>query len=98
MGSCIRFEGQLILFTNGAGEPCYRCWYGEAPDTLEDCPGAGVFSPVAGVIGSAMAHLALLWLASGRAPAGLHLFDGFDMTWRTLSNERRAGCPVCGGG
>ena len=43
MGSCIRMEGQLAAFDpSDPDRACYRCVYGEAPDQLEDCPGAGI--------------------------------------------------------
>lgn len=95
MGACVRLEGQLALFSGAAG-PCYRCVYGAAPETLEDCPGAGIFAPVAGMIGVAMAHLALTRLAGMARPSTLHLFDGADMNWRSLVIARRPDCPECG--
>jgi adenylyltransferase/sulfurtransferase len=75
MGSCIRMEGQLALFQARAETPCYRCAYGTAPDTLEDCPGAGIFAPVAGIIGTAMALQALKFLAGISIDTALTLFD-----------------------
>lgn len=96
MGACIRMEGQIMRFDpRNDNEPCYRCAYGSAPETLEDCPGAGIFSPVAGMTGTAMAHLALLHLAGGRPPGGLHLLDASGMNWKSLEVARNPGCPAC---
>jgi len=96
MGSCIRMEGQLMLFTPGAGAPCYRCVYGSAPETLEDCPGAGVFSPVAGVIGAAMAHIALGHLAGSTAISGFHMLDATRWQWRSIKIGKNPECRDCG--
>lgn len=98
MGSCVRMEGQLALFRPGAGRPCYRCAYGAAPDSLEDCPGAGILAPVAGVIGSAMALMALKHLAGLDPDDALHVFDGSAFQWRRLDIRRRPDCPACSDG
>jgi molybdopterin/thiamine biosynthesis adenylyltransferase len=97
MGSCVRMEGQLVLFRGAADEACYRCAYGSAPDTLEDCPGAGVFSPLAGFVGAAMAHLALGHLTGTVNAPGLHLIDGGEWRWRTIGLRKRPDCADCGG-
>ncbi|MCW8924831.1 MAG: HesA/MoeB/ThiF family protein [Xanthomonadales bacterium] len=97
MASCIRMEGQLLLLRPDQPEQaCYRCVYGSAPDTLEDCPGAGVFAPVAGIIGASAAHFALAHLAGMDMPGGLHVFDGVNWSWRTLTTRKKPDCQVCG--
>jgi len=99
MGSCARMEGQLMFFDPRDGaSPCYRCAYGSAPETLEDCSGAGVFAPVAGMVGTAMAHFALLFLAGLRPPDGLHALDAGAMRWNRLRVDRDPGCRDCGSG
>ncbi len=96
MGSCIRMEGQVALFRPG-DEACYRCAYGTAPETLEDCPGAGILSTVAGLIGSMMAHMALSHILSSTKPeAALHVFDGQSLQWLRLKRARNQRCPECG--
>lgn len=98
MASCVRLEGQLLLLRADLGEQaCYRCVYGQAPDTLEDCPGAGIFAPVAGVMGTSAAHFALAFLAGMDMPAGLHLFDGTNWQWRKLQVKKAIDCPGCTG-
>ena len=98
MASCIRMEGQIMfLRPDLPQQACYRCAYGVAPDTLEDCPGAGIFAPVAGIVGSSAAHFALAHLAGMQAPAGLHLFDASNWAWRSLKIKRDSGCKDCGG-
>ena len=88
MGSCIRMEAQIMLLkANQPEQACYRCVYGEAPETLEDCPGAGIFAPVAGIAGTSAAHFALASLAGISVPHGLHLLDASNWDWRTLKNQ-----------
>jgi len=96
MASCIRLEGQVMLLRPDLPEQaCYCCVYGQAPDTLEDCPGAGIFAPVAGIIGTSAAHFALAFLAGLEMPGGIHLFDGSNWAWRSLSATRDPHCPAC---
>ncbi len=96
MASCIRLEGQLMLLRPDLPEqPCYRCAYGEAPEILEDCPGAGIFAPVAGIAGAGAAHFALATLAGSPPPQGLHLFDAQSWSWQSLKFKRNPDCKDC---
>ena len=96
MASCIRMEGQIMLVRPDLPEqPCYRCTYGEAPDTLEDCPGAGIFAPVAGIVGASAAHFALAFLAGMQPPKGLHLFDATNWQWQSLKIQKNPACKDC---
>ena len=96
MASCIRMEGQIMFIRPDLPEQaCYRCAYGEAPDTLEDCPGAGIFAPVAGITGSSAAYFALAYLAGLQPPAGLHLFDANHWAWQSLKVKRALACRDC---
>ena len=97
MASCIRMESQIMLMRPDLPEQaCYRCAYGEAPDTLEDCPGAGIFAPVAGITGSSAAHFALAYLAGLQPPTGLHLFDAGNWAWQSLKIKQDLTCRDCG--
>jgi len=96
MASCIRMEGQIMLLRPDLPQQaCYRCAYGEAPDTLEDCPGAGIFAPVAGIAGTSAAHFALAYLAGMQPPVGLHLFDASNWQWQSLKINRNPNCKDC---
>lgn len=96
MASCIRMEGQIMLLRPDLpATACYRCTYGSAPDTLEDCPGAGIFAPVAGVSGASAAHFALAHLCGLPAPAGLHLFDAANWQWQSLRINKDSHCKDC---
>jgi adenylyltransferase/sulfurtransferase len=97
MASCIRMEGQImVLRPDTPAQACYRCVYGAAPDTLEDCPGAGIFAPVAGIVGVSAACFALSQLAGMPQAAALHLFDAAHWQWQTISLKRNTDCRVCG--
>jgi len=96
MASCIRMEGQIMLMRPDLPEQaCYRCVYGRAPDMLEDCPGAGIFAPVAGITGASAAYFALASLAGLETPAGLHLFDAANWQWQSLKISKNPNCKDC---
>lgn len=96
MASCIRLEGQLMLLRPDLpNQPCYRCAYGQAPDTLEDCPGAGIFAPVAGITGVCAAHFALACLSGLPVAQGLHLFDASHWVWESLRIKKDSHCKDC---
>lgn len=96
MASCIRMEGQIMfLRPDLPKQACYRCAYGKAPDTLEDCPGAGIFAPVAGIVGTSAAHFALAKLAGLQPPPGLHLFDAVNWQWQSLKINKVSSCKDC---
>ena len=96
-GAAIRFEGQLGAFgPDYATSPCYRCLYREADESLEDCAGNGVLSPVPGVIGTLMAVEALKFLAGIASPRGvLRLYDAMRGDFRTVSITKRRDCETC---
>ena len=96
MASCIRMEAQIMMLRPDLPEQaCYRCAYGEAPDTLEDCPGAGIFAPVAGIAGSSAAYFALALLAEMEPTTGLHLFDATNWEWQSLKIKQNPKCKDC---
>jgi len=98
-GAAIRFEGQVAVFgPDYADSPCYRCLYGEADESLENCAGNGVLSPVPGVVGTMMATEALK-LAAGLpvATGRLQVFDALASEWWSLGVPKRANCETCGG-
>jgi len=96
-GAAIRFEGQLAVFgPNYEASPCYRCLYREADESLENCSGNGVLSPVPGVIGCSMATETLKILAGINVePGRLSVYDALNTEWRRVAIRKRKGCPVC---
>jgi adenylyltransferase/sulfurtransferase len=93
-GAAIRYDGQLAVFD---GSPCYACLFGETDEPLEDCASNGVFAPVVGVIGAAMAVEALKELTGlGRTqPGTLWRYAGLTGKWRNARITKDPACPVC---
>jgi len=96
-GAAIRFEGQLAVFgPEYDTSPCYRCLYKEADESLENCAGNGVLSPVPGVIGTLMAVEALKHLAGIGAPRGvLQLYDAMRGDFQSVTITKESQCASC---
>lgn len=97
-GSAIRMEGQLAVFGPDYNtNPCYRCLYTEADESMDSCAGNGVLSPVPGVIGTMMAVEALKYFAGIESDTALlHLYDAAATEFHTLKIQKREDCPACG--
>ena len=81
-GAAIRWEGHYAVrrFDLGAAPLLHA-----GDEQLGDCAGSGVFGPLVGVIGSAMAGEALkLLIGEGDPGECLHLFDARHGSWRQL--------------
>ena len=60
IGAAIRYEGHLITILNqDKNESCLNCLYTLGDESLLDCDGIGVLSPVVGIMGSMMAMEAI---------------------------------------
>lgn len=96
-GAAIRLEGQVAVFgPDYDTSPCYRCLYTEADESLENCAGNGVLSPVPGVIGTLMAVEALKHLAGIDSPRGvLQLYDATRGVFRNVSITKDPQCASC---
>ena len=51
-----KFEGHLIKFNFKKKGPCYRCFMPDLPNYQNNCETEGIFSPVAGIMGSLQAN------------------------------------------
>ena len=51
-----KFDGQLYKFDFRKNTCCYRCFMPEAPSIENNCQSDGIFSPVAGILGSLQAN------------------------------------------
>jgi len=51
-----KFDGQLFKFNFKLKGPCFRCFMPEKPDQENNCGSEGIFSPLAGIIGSLQAN------------------------------------------
>jgi molybdopterin/thiamine biosynthesis adenylyltransferase len=99
-GAIYRFEGQMTVFDAAKGRGCYRCLFPSPPPpgAVPSCAEAGVFGVLPGIIGSQMAFETIKYvLGLGQTLVGrLLVFEGMDMTFRTLNLRRDANCPLCG--
>ncbi|HEX5050070.1 MAG TPA: HesA/MoeB/ThiF family protein [Gammaproteobacteria bacterium] len=97
-GAAVRVEGQIAVFPNRPGDPCYSCLYDDEDEWLGDCQGNGVLAPVPGVIGTLMAQealkLALGWPSS--LTNALLLWDAKRGDWQRVALKRDPDCEVCG--
>lgn len=97
-GAAIRMEGQVSVFMNRPGSPCYRCLYREDGEVDMSCSENGVLAPVVGIIGSVQATevLKILLNIGSTLNGKLLLLDALHMEWRTLTLKQDSECPVCG--
>ena len=51
-----KFDGQLFKFNFKLKGPCFRCFMPEKPDQENNCGSEGIFSPLAGIMGSLQAN------------------------------------------
>lgn len=99
-----RFQGQIAAFAGHLpGQPCYRCYVGDAFDTddCDTCADEGMLGAMAGWVGSFAAMQAIRVLLAGVSALGdpqwgvLHLLDGLKPGMRTLSIAKDPRCSGC---
>jgi molybdopterin-synthase adenylyltransferase len=98
----LRFDGQISTYKawQGAGHPCLRCLFPEAPseDAVPSCAQAGVLGALAGTLGTLQAtEVVKEILGVGRSLSGsLLMYDALNASFETLAVAKRPGCPTCG--
>ena len=101
-GAIGQWEGQVTLFDNSTGTPCYACLFPEAPaDGLApSCAEAGVVGALPGIVGSIMAVEAIKHIVgAGQTLTGrMLIFDALYGETRTVAIDRREDCQICGAG
>lgn len=99
-----RFQGQVGAFAGHlVGQPCYRCFVGDAFDAedCDTCAEDGMLGAMAGWTGSFAAMQAVRVLLSGVSRFGdpmwgkLHILDGMGASMRTLKISKDEGCKGC---
>ncbi len=100
-----RFQGQVGAFAGHlAGQPCYRCFVGDAFDAedCDTCAEDGMLGAMAGWAGSFAALQAVRVLLTGASRFGdpmwgkLHILDGMNPGMRTLTIAKDPACKGCG--
>jgi adenylyltransferase/sulfurtransferase len=98
----LRFDGQISTYKawHGAGHPCLRCVFPEAPseDAVPSCAQAGVLGALAGTLGAMQAtEVVKEILGVGRSLSGrLVTYDALDGSWEEMAIAKQPGCPTCG--
>ncbi len=93
-GGAIRWNGWALAVPMSTDHaPCLRCLFEEIPSGAQtNCDIAGIVGPVAGVIGSTMALLALSLLEGSELPHFWH-YRGQEGLLRKRKPPRRSDCP-----
>lgn len=96
-----QFQAQIGTFRGWEdGQPCYRCFVGDAFDAedCDTCADLGVLGAMTGLVGNWAAMEAIRALVPfGPDPAGkVHLFDGITPALRTIRIPKDATCNGCG--
>ncbi|QIK96204.1 HesA/MoeB/ThiF family protein [Sphingomonas sp. HDW15A] len=92
-----QFQGQVAIFS---GNPCYRCFVGDAFDAedCDSCAELGVLGATVATVGSYAALMAIRALAGMADDRGtLHLFDAAALEWRRIRLSSDPSCRTCGG-
>ena len=79
-----KFDGQLMKFDFKKKGPCYRCFMPSPPDFENNCQSEGIFSPVAGIMGSLQANEVLKSILNSKNDLKnrLLLFDALNTEFR----------------
>jgi molybdopterin/thiamine biosynthesis adenylyltransferase len=100
-----RFQGQVGAFAGHlVGQPCYRCYVGDAfdADDCDTCAADGMLGAMAGWTASFAAMQAIRVLVApqmGEPQWGqLHVLDGLKPGMRTLKIAKDPACRACGHG
>lgn len=97
-GACVGTEGRVMPVLPGT-TACLRCVFPEPPagSDLPTCDTAGVLGPVAGVVASLQAVVALQILSGNAGDVRPQLWsaDLWAGRMRNMAVERRDDCPTC---
>ena len=79
-----KFDGQLMKFDFKKKGPCYRCFMPSPPNIENNCQSEGIFSPVAGIMGSLQANEVLKSILNSKNDLKnrLLIFDALDTEFR----------------
>jgi adenylyltransferase/sulfurtransferase len=88
-GAVLGWSGQLLKVLPGT-TGCLRCLFEEPPAGGPTCAESGVFSPLCGIVGAAMARAAL-----GSEAGVLYRWDGLRGTLRPMQVRKDPTCVVC---
>ncbi len=89
-----KFDGQLFKFNFKKKGPCFRCFMPEKPDQENNCGSAGIFSPVAGILGSLQANEVLKTILELKDDLNnnILIFDSLKTSTRKLKITSNPSC------
>ena len=89
-----KFDGQLFKFDFKKRVPCFRCFMPEYPDEENNCDAEGIFSPVAGILGSLQANEVLKTIIGLRNDlnGNILVFNSFKMKLRKIKISKNSKC------
>ena len=81
-----KFDGHLFKFNFKKKGPCYRCFMPQIPTTEKNCQTEGIFSPVAGIMGSLQANEVLKTILNTKDDLNsqILIFDALKTEFRKL--------------
>jgi molybdopterin/thiamine biosynthesis adenylyltransferase/molybdopterin converting factor small subunit len=91
-GAATGWRGQLLSVANSA---CLRCLFEAPPGEADSCARSGVFAPLCGVVGAAMADAALAVLRGEARTNVLRTWDFATGRHREVRFARDPNCPAC---
>ena len=99
--AAVQFFGQLSSYDFSiADSPCYQCLYPDNEATQEQvltCADNGILAPIVGTMGllQALETIKIICGIDNNLNSKLLIFDGLDMSFRTLNISKDKHCPVC---
>ena len=89
-----RFDGQLFKFNFKKEGPCFRCFMPEKPIKENNCETEGIFSPVAGILGSLQANEVLKTILGLKDDLDNNflIFNSLKMTLRKIKINVNSEC------
>ena len=89
-----RFDGHLFKFNFQKSGVCYRCFMPEKPALENNCETDGIFSPVAGIMGTIQANEVLKTILNLKDDLNTNMliFDSLKMTLRKVKISINKNC------
>ena len=89
-----KFDGQLFKFDFKKKVPCFRCFMPEYPNEENNCDNEGVFSPVAGIVGTLQANEVLKTIIGlqNDLNGNILVFNSSKMNLRKIKISKNSKC------
>ena len=93
-GAISKFDGHLFKFDFKKKIPCFRCFMPELPIRENNCETEGIFSPVAGILGSLQANEVLKTVLNLKDDLNNNflVFNSLKMTLRRVKINKNPTC------